>query len=127
MTTALEMNPEAWRKYNPSKNLQAQRTRKKYLKERREKAFKVAEEAANLLRRKFRARKIVLFGSLTNEDAFSAWSDIDLAAWGIPPGKFYSAVAAITGLSPLFEIDLVEPDNCRASIKEVIYREGVEI
>ena len=127
MVTALEMKPEAWRKFNPSKNLQAQRDRKKYLKELREKALRVAEEAANLLRKKYGAQKIVLFGSLTNEDAFSVWSDIDLAAWGITPGKFYSAVADITGLSPLFEIDLVEPDNCRAPIKEVIYREGVEI
>ena len=95
--------------------------------DRREKALKVAKEAATLLRQKFGAKKIVFFGSLTNKDAFSAWSDIDLAAWGIPPDKFYSAVAAITGLSPLFKIELVEPDNCREVIKEVIYREGVEI
>ena len=127
MTTALEMKPEEWRKFNPSKNIKAQRARKKYLKDRREKALKVAKEAATLLRQKFGAQKIVFFGSLTNEDAFSAWSDIDLAAWGIPPEKFYSAVAAITGLSPLFKIDLVEADNCREAIKEVIYREGVEI
>ena len=127
MTTALEMKPEEWRKFNPSKNIKAQRARKKYLKDRREKALKVAKEAATLLRQKFGAQKIVFFGSLTNEDAFSAWSDIDLAAWGIPPEKFYSAVAAITGLSPLFKIDLVEPDNCREAIKEVIYRKGVEI
>ena len=127
MTTALEMKPEEWRKFNPSKNIKAQRARKKYLKDRREKALKVAKEAATLLRQKFGAQKIVFFGSLTNEDAFSAWSDIDLAAWGIPPDKFYSAVAAITGLSPLFKIDLVEPDNCREAIKEVIYRKGVEI
>ena len=127
MTTALDMKPEEWRKFNPSKNIKAQRTGKEYLKDRREKALKVAKEAATLLRQKFGAQKIVFFGSLTNEDAFSAWSDIDLAAWGIPPDKFYSAVAAITGLSPLFKIDLVEPDNCREAIKEVIYREGVEI
>jgi len=127
MTTALEMKPEEWRRFNPSKNFKAQRARKEYLTDRREKALKVAKEAATLLREKFGAQKIVFFGSLTNEDAFSAWSDIDLAAWGIPPDKFFSAVAAITGLSLLFKIDLVEPDNCREAIKEAIYREGVEI
>ena len=127
MTTALEMKPEEWRRFNPSKNIKAQRSLKEYLTDRREKALKVAKEAATLLREKFGAQKIVFFGSLTNEDAFSAWSDIDLAAWGIPPDKFFSAVAAISGLSLLFKIDLVEPDNCREAIKEAIYREGVEI
>jgi predicted nucleotidyltransferase len=127
MPTALEMTPEEWRRFNPSKNIIAQRAVNKYSAKRREKALKVAKKAATLLRKKFGAKKIVIFGSLTNEDAFSAWSDIDLAAWGIPPNRFYSAVAAITALSPLFNIDLVEPDNCRETIKEAIYREGIEI
>ena len=109
MTTALDMKPEEWRKFNPSKNIKAKPARKEYLNDRREKALKVAKKAATLLREKFGAQKIVFFGSLTNEDAFSAWSDIDLAAWGIPPDKFFSAVAAITGHPTLrgsaFQID----------------------
>ena len=41
MTTALDMKPEEWRKFNPSKNIKAKRARKEYLNDRREKALKV--------------------------------------------------------------------------------------
>lgn len=127
MPTALEMTPKEWGRFNPAKNITAHRAQKEYLADRREKALKVAREAAALLRQNFGAEKVVVFGSLTNEESFTSWSDIDLAAWGISPDNFYLAVAAVTGLSPFFKIDLVEPDNCRKSITEVIYREGVEI
>ena len=59
--------------------------------------------------------------------AATPWSDIDLAVRGIAPDEFYSAVAAVTGLSPVFKIDLVEPDTCRRGINEVIRRQGIEI
>ena len=46
-----------------------------------------------------------MFGSLVHDAWFTPWSDIDLAAWGISPERFYGAVAAITGLSPTFRIE----------------------
>ena len=127
MTTALEMKPDERRKYNPLKNRSVQTAEKQYLKERRGKAMKVAEEAATLLKTEYNAEKIVVFGSLATENFFSEWSDIDLAVWGIPSEKYYSAVAAVTGLSPDFKVDLVEAKNCRNSVKESIDREGIEI
>ena len=70
---------------------------------------------------------MVVFGSLARPRAFSIWSDIDLAAWGIAPGKFYKAVATVTGLSPDFKIDLVEPDTCSDRVRDSIKRNGIEI
>ena len=55
------------------------------------------------------------------------WWYLDLAAWGIAPDKFFSAVAAVTGLSPDFKIDLVEPDTCRAAVRASIEEHGIEI
>ncbi|MBN1904645.1 MAG: hypothetical protein JW927_06075 [Deltaproteobacteria bacterium] len=75
----------------------------------------------------FGATRVVIFGSLTHDGLFNPWSDIDLAAWGINPEIFYSAVAAMTGLSPFFRIDLVDINDCRSSIRKAIEKEGVEI
>lgn len=127
MSTALEMTPEEWRKFKPGRRVATSAAQSKYLEERRAKALELAKKASFLLRKRYGAKKVVVFGSLARTKAFCAWSDIDLAAWGIVPDKFFSAVAAVTGLSPDFKIDLVEPDTCREAIRASIEKHGVEI
>ena len=127
MSTALEMKPEDWRKFKPGTRIATRVFQTKYLEERRAKGLALAKKASFLLRRQYGAKRVVLFGSLASTEAFSTWSDIDLAAWGIAPDEFLSAVAAVTGLSPDFKIDLVEPDNCREAIRDSIEKHGIEI
>ena len=127
MATALEMKPEQWRRFKPSKSVAARRAQGEFLEVRRKKAFDIAKQAASILRQEFGAERVVVFGSVVNSENFTFWSDIDLAAWGIAPDDFYAAVAAVTGLSPEFKIDLLEPDTCREPIKDAIQKQGVEI
>ena len=127
MPTALEMKPEEWRKFKPRRKIITRTTQSKYLEGRREKALELAKQASFLLKRRYGAKRVVVFGSLVWTKGFSAWSDIDLAAWGIAPDKFFSAVADVTGLSPDFKIDLVEPDTCREAVKISIEKYGIEI
>ncbi|HDH97809.1 MAG TPA: nucleotidyltransferase domain-containing protein [Deltaproteobacteria bacterium] len=127
MPTALEMKPEEWRKFKPGRKVATRAAQSKYLKKRRAKGLELAKKASLLLRQRYGAKRVVLFGSLARTKTFSSWSDIDLAAWGIAPDKFFSAVAAVTGLSPDFRIDLVEPDTCREAMKDSIQKHGIEI
>ena len=127
MSTALEMKPEEWRKFKPGRRIATRAAQSKYFEERRAKAFELAKKASFLLRQRYGAKKVVVFGSLARTKSFSAWSDIDLAAWGIAPDKYFSAVAAVTGLSPDFKIDLVEPDTCREAMRSSIQKHGIEI
>lgn len=127
MATALEMKPEEWRKFNPAGKRAASLAQDGPLEERRKNALDVAKQASSLLKRRFGAERVVLFGSLVSKDSFTPWSDIDLAVWGIAPDDFFSAVAAVTGLSPDFKIDLVEPATCRKRINDVIQKQGIEI
>ena len=81
-----------------------------------------------VLRTQFGAKRIMLFGSLTSQDEFTHWSDIDLAAWGIAPEQFYDAVAALNDLSPDIKVDLVDPDRYRSAVlKQLIETEGKEV
>ena len=127
MSTALELSPEQLKKYKPTKNWVIRHAQRAAVEMRRVDALLVAKNAANILREKFGAKKVVAFGSLADKGCFNYWSDIDLAAWGIAPDVFYSAVAAVTGLSPVFRIDLVDPDTCRQVIKEAIQKQGIEL
>lgn len=87
----------------------------------------MAQVAADMLRREFGATRVVAFGSLAHRAWFTRWSDIDLAAWGIPPDQFYRAVAVVTGLSAEFEVNLVSPEDVHPSVRQAIEREGVDL
>jgi len=95
--------------------------------ERYQEAWKLAKRAAALLKENFGAGKVVVFGSLTKRLWFTRWSDIDLAAWGIPDEQFYAAVGAVTALSADFKIDLIDVNECRDSLRKAIEAEGIKI
>ena len=126
--TALDLSPQEWQAYRPDGPTVPPPARQATRAERRRKqAWRVARQAARLLRDQYGASKVVVFGSLVHDAWFTPWSDIDLAAWGIPPERYYSAVAAVTGLSPAFQVDLVDPDACRSSLRATLEREGIEL
>ena len=91
------------------------------------KAWQEAKKAADMLKIKFDAKKVYVFGSLVDKSRFNMNSDIDLAEQGIPDEKFYAAVGAVTRLITNFKVDLVDIDFCRKSLKKSIKREGIEI
>ena len=120
--TALESSREEWQAYRPGA-----RVGRIDGSDRWQRAWEVAQSAGDLLRRRFGATRVVAFGSLAHREWFTPWSDIDLAAWGIPPGAFYRAVAAVTGLSAEFKVELVDPKDCKPTLRRAIEQEGMDI
>ncbi|MBM4027027.1 MAG: nucleotidyltransferase domain-containing protein [Planctomycetes bacterium] len=126
--TALDLKGDEWRAYDPGAAIrQRQASADAQVEERWQQAQELARNAAQQLRREFDARRVVLFGSATQRSSFTRWSDVDLAAWGVPPDRFYEAVAAVTSLSTEIAVDLVDPDQCPATLRAVIEREGIEL
>ncbi|WP_052507318.1 nucleotidyltransferase family protein [Desulfonatronovibrio magnus] len=124
--TALEMTRQEWTAYSSGvakhkilDPLSVQKQRKE--------AMRLANHAAELLRKEYSAKKVILFGTLAMDTGFSEHSDIDLAAYGIPDALFYRAAARVSGLSPEFTVDLVDPDSCRPSVRESILTRGIEL
>ena len=62
---------------------------------RRAKAMEESREAARILKKKYGAKRVVLFGSLARSSTFVQASDIDLYAEGIPGTRFFEAEAEI--------------------------------
>ncbi len=77
--------------------------------------------------RQIRALRVVVFGSLSRPSGFTQWSDIDLAAYGIPPARFYRAVADVTGFSQEFEINLTDVETCPPNLLKVVEKEGIDL
>ncbi len=94
---------------------------------RHKRAWEVARKAARLLKEEFGATRVVAFGSLLHSEVFGEWSDIDLAAWDLEGLEYFRAVARLQDIDPEFEIDLVDIDHCRPSLREHILQEGVDL
>lgn len=94
---------------------------------RREAAWTVARQAAQILKEQFGASRVIAFGSLAHGAWFHARSDIDLAAEGIAPQAFWRAWCALDTLSSSFEIDLIALETAPEHLRARIHQEGIEL
>jgi len=97
------------------------------LAERRQRAWELARQAAELLRERFGVQRVVVFGSLVHEGRFTQWSDVDLAAWGLTAKNWLKAMAAVHELSDDITVNLVDIATCTPELRAVIERDGVEL
>lgn len=88
-------------------------------------ARKEAEKAADLLKKDFGTKEVLLFGSLVDCAYFGAHSDIDLAVRGMPVKDFYRATSILMDTIEEFDFDLVDVDACKPALRESILRTGV--
>jgi len=123
--TALDLPPEALKKYRPLDAIRERRAKfSAEIASRRRRAMSVARKAAKLLKTEFDATEVILFGSLARRVGFTLWSDIDLASRGIPSEKYLTAMETVLYLSPEFKIDLVELETCSPALLKSIETEG---
>ena len=120
MKTALDLNRQAWRAYQPCRAIDEAQTATRW-----EHAWHLARRAAALLRTRFGARRVVAFGSITRRDWFTPWSDVYLAVWGIAPDHFFRAVAAAAELGGDFGIHVLDGEDCSPDLQRVIAKEGI--
>lgn len=95
--------------------------------ERRERALQLAQEAAQLLREKFGATRVVLCGSLLRPYSFTEWSDVDIAAWGIDPKETFTAIYDLFCLDAEIEVNLVDVNCCKPHIMASIERDSRDL
>lgn len=92
---------------------------------RAQRAWIVAREAAALLKERFGAQRVVLYGSLARDDYFHHRSDIDLAVQGIASRDFWRAWATLDRIDAEFEIDLVDMEDATPTLWSQIKGEGI--
>ena len=122
----LDLTPDKLEQYRLSA-MRRQKERVSKIKPRREKGWELAKKAAQILREKYHAKRVVVFGSLLHESRFTEWSDVDIAAWGIPPDLTFRAIGAVMDLDPTLEINLTDVNTCTRSLLETIEKESVDL
>ena len=100
---------------------QREKVRRATLMKRHDKAWELALTAAELLRNSFRAKRVVVFGSIIQAKLFHLGSDVDLSVWGLYPDVYFGAVGQLQALDPETPIDLVMFEDAPESLKRVIH------
>jgi predicted nucleotidyltransferase len=91
-----------------------------------ERGWSVAGKAADLLRKRFHAERIIVFGSLLRPEYFDERSDVDLAVSGVADSEFLRAVAAVTGIDGDMAVDLIQIEQTPESLRKQL-ESGVAI
>ena len=92
MQTALELGRKGWARYLKSKNRSTAKTQlsSSELNERKQLLSRI-QKAADQIKKQFRVKRIVLFGSLAHEAWFASDSDVDIAVEGLQGDDYWQA------------------------------------
>ncbi len=123
---SLSISAEEMEVYKRTARERAQAERRA-VNERRERAWRLAQQAAAKLKAEFSVSRVMVFGSVLQPERFSQWSDVDLAAWGLTSQNWLKAIGAVHDLAADIPINLVDVGCCSESLLAVIEREGVEL
>ncbi len=118
----MSMSQAEWETYYRTAR-EREKQRRVELDERRERAWRLARQAAAVLKAEFGASQVAVFGSLLHPQRFHLRSDIDLAVWEVQ--RYFQAVSRLIDLDPEFEFDLVPFEDARPGIRLLIEQEGV--
>lgn len=128
MPTALELSRKEWQPYLEAA---ARRTPPPppSPEERRvqESLMKRVKAAADLLKTRFGARRVVLFGSLAHQAWFALDSDVDLMVEGLAAGDYWQAWRLAEEIVADRAVDLIELETASPSLLQSIRRHGVEL
>lgn len=110
-TINFQVNMKSWKAgeiMNKKYPLLFKDSQKEEKEKRRQKALIKAKKAAKILKAKYKAEKVVLFGSVLDKDRFYMRSDVDLAVFGLKDELFYTAYAEVMNILSGFEVDLLD-------------------
>ncbi len=126
--TARELTAEELAAYRPWSRV-PDWTRDPEAETRRRQAWEIAREVAGFLRARYRARRVLAFGSLVTPARFAPWSDIDLAVEGVAPEDFYDAAgeAADRGIAAGFAVTVIDLAAAPTALRYNAEGEGVEL
>lgn len=128
MPTALELPRKEWGRYiesarrrpdSPAMTSEEAQERKQLLARIR--------EAAVELKRRFSARRVVLFGSLAHSAWFMPDSDVDLAVEGLDSGSIWKAWGLVEDIIATHPVDLIDTQTAGESLQQAIERDGIAL
>ncbi len=86
-----------------------------------------AKKVAVMLRKKYGAKKVLLFGSLVRDGYLDERSDIDILVDGVNANDMLRAGFDAWMVAEPFDVDLIPEKKARKSLLKVARKEGIEL
>lgn len=86
-----------------------------------------AKKVAFMLRKKYGAKKVLLFGSLVRDGYLDERSDIDILVDGVRANDMLRAGFDAWMEADPFDVDLIPAKKARKSLLKVARKEGIEL
>jgi predicted nucleotidyltransferase len=93
----------------------------------REEILARVQEVSEVLKNRFKAKRVILFGSLAHYAWFTEDSDVDLVVEGLMSRNYWKAWKIAEEIIHDRPVDLIEVETCSDSLKRAIERYGIEI
>jgi predicted nucleotidyltransferase len=90
-------------------------------------AMEKARKVASMLKEKYGAKKVILFGSLVKSRYLHKRTDIDLLVEGIRLEDFLRAGADAWALTLPFDVDIIPMERSEKAVIEAAIKEGIEL
>jgi predicted nucleotidyltransferase len=90
-------------------------------------AMEKARKVAAMLKEKYGAKKVILFGSLVKSRYLHKRTDIDLLVEGIKLEDFLRAGADAWAITHPFDVDIIPMERAEKAIIEAAIKEGMEL
>lgn len=128
MPTALELTREGWKGYlKAARHRSASPVLTPVERRARELLLGRIREAATVLKTRFDARRVILFGSLAHAAWFTPDSDVDLVVEGLMSDDYWRAWRLVEEIIADRPVDLIEIETAGESLQRAIRRHGVEL
>ena len=128
MSTALELGPAKWKTYvGPARKALAASESESIVDPARELLWLRIRAAAEMLKSRFGARRVVLFGSLAHQAWYAPHSDVDLAVEGLPPSAYWSAWRLVEEMIGDRSVDLLDIETSSDSLRRSIDEHGIAL
>ncbi len=124
-TTAREMSPSELAECR--ENLKRQWENRQVDEELLQRAWTVAHRLAAVLYQDYGASKVAVFGSLTERERFTKYSDIDIVVWGVSYNRCLDALWETEDLSSEFKIDIINFKTINRSFRDRILSQAILI
>ena len=128
MATALELTPEQLQQYIESARKRVSHpVSPPIASEEYSALYQRILQAAELLKTQFKARRVILFGSLAHQAWFAPDSDVDLVVEGLYGEDYLRAWGAVEEVIGDREVDLIDVESASSSLLVAVERYGVEL
>ena len=125
MTTALELSRQGWkRKYRPRRK---RKTEIQQMENLRKEILRRLIPVAQILKERFGAKKVIIFGALAHGAWFTPDSDIDIAVVDLSEADYWKAWRFVEEALDDYVVDFLDWESLSPEMQQDLLRYGQEL